>query len=255
MGSKHSQFGCVSAPADIGESRSHSASRSPVKASALQSTITLRSLSNSSVSSESPSTILEDTNEAEPIESSSPFSAMIAELKEDCLYRPSMKLLFLDVDGVLNNGSTPWDEYHTGLDSKLLKYLKLIVLKTGCKIVLSTTWRLNVDAKRILLSAFKTRMDLDPAAVVLGQTKSLKRHGMHRTNEIEHFLRANRRRIHVVSWCALDDLKLDSYDAHSKQFMRGHFVRTDRRTGLSPQNALSAIDILNAVEIREPYRI
>jgi len=215
---------------------------------------TLRSVTTSSVSSESPPPVLEDVAESETTESS-PFSAAIAELKEveeQCPYRPSLKLLFLDVDGVLNRPSTPWDDVHTGLDSKLLKYLKLIVLKTGCKIVLSTTWRLNPDTKRILLSAFKTRMDLDPATVVLGQTKSLKRHGLHRTNEIEHFLRANRRRVHVVSWCALDDLKLNAYDAHSKQFMRGHFVRTDRRTGLSPQNALSAIDILNACQ---PYCI
>ncbi|MCP5078529.1 MAG: hypothetical protein GY951_10810, partial [Psychromonas sp.] len=60
-----------------------------------------------------------------------------------------------------NHKYTHWNEYTNGIESKLLKYLKLIVLKTECKIVLSTTWRLNEKAKAVLLHNLKTRMDLN----------------------------------------------------------------------------------------------
>ena len=46
---------------------------------------------------------------------------------EECLYRPAMKLQFLDVDGVLHRPSTTWDVFPRGLDRKLLKYLNLNV--------------------------------------------------------------------------------------------------------------------------------
>lgn len=51
------------------------------------------------------------------------------------------KVLFLDVDGVLNN-------YRTGgiftVTKSKLRLLQQIVDRTGCKIILSSTWRLNV---------------------------------------------------------------------------------------------------------------
>lgn len=159
--------------------------------------------------------------------------------------KQTVKLLFLDVDGVLNNASTSWDEYHNGLDDQLLKYLKYIVEHTGCKIVLSTTWRLNANAKRILLHTLKTRADINSDDVVIGQTLSLKANGLHRTHEIYHYLKYNEWRYNVVSWCALDDLALNKFDALSKQIMSGHFVRTNAKIGLSPHNALSCIAILN----------
>jgi hypothetical protein len=67
-----------------------------------------------------------------------------------------MKLLFLDVDGVLNNlevlsasrGSDPLGESH-------LKLLKILVAVTGCDIVLSSTWRLFPESMDILKIAFE----------------------------------------------------------------------------------------------------
>ena len=61
------------------------------------------------------------------------------------------KYLFLDFDGVLNTGSyskqmkregiDPFDEYGALFDPEAIANLKYIVNQTGCKIVLSTTWR------------------------------------------------------------------------------------------------------------------
>lgn len=62
-----------------------------------------------------------------------------------------MKVIFLDVDGVLN--SIGWMKKNDGnkhgnceINPENVKMLKEIVDKTGAKIVLSSTWR-NVDGK------------------------------------------------------------------------------------------------------------
>lgn len=54
-----------------------------------------------------------------------------------------MKIIFLDIDGVLNHAGT---EDHApggciGVDSKCVKALRLIVEATGAKIVLTSTWK------------------------------------------------------------------------------------------------------------------
>jgi len=164
----------------------------------------------------------------------------------DEAFKTNLKILFLDVDGVLNNPSTLWDDAHCGIDNEMLKYLKFIVLRTGCKIVLSTTWRLSDDAKTVLLHTLKTRADLNTDDLVIGQTPSLKKRGGHRTHEIAEYLRANAYRFNVVSWCAVDDLSLHKYDDFSAQFLRGHFVRTDKRIGMTPQNMMQCVAALNA---------
>jgi len=124
--------------------------------------------------------------------------------------------------------------------------LKFIVVRTGCKIVLSTTWRLSDDAKTVLLHTLKTRGDMNPDDVVIGQTPNLKKQGYHRTHEIAEYLRSNAYRFNVVSWVAVDDLSLHKYDEFSRHFMDGHFVRTDKLTGMTPENMMECIGCLNA---------
>src|ERR1051325_1700541 len=53
----------------------------------------------------------------------------------------SMKVLFLDVDGVLNNASTI-QRYAMGIDPFLASLVRRVIVNTGCKIVLSSSWRL-----------------------------------------------------------------------------------------------------------------
>ena len=53
-----------------------------------------------------------------------------------------MKIIFLDVDGVLNNTSTQetFEEYYFVEDEKV-ELLKQLVTRTNAKLVLSSTWR------------------------------------------------------------------------------------------------------------------
>lgn len=59
-----------------------------------------------------------------------------------------MKVIFLDIDGVLNSRiydrKRNWDE-QTNIDETRLPLLKRIVDETGAKIVLSSTWRKHWD--------------------------------------------------------------------------------------------------------------
>lgn len=68
-----------------------------------------------------------------------------------------MRLLFLDVDGVLNSTEVlntplrfpvPVGEHH-------LRLLNTLVTQTGCQIVLSSTWRLSPEYRTGLRAAFE----------------------------------------------------------------------------------------------------
>mmetsp|Transcript_24250 Transcript_24250/g.39013 ORF Transcript_24250/g.39013 Transcript_24250/m.39013 type:complete len:264 (+) Transcript_24250:122-913(+) len=246
MGSNHSRFGCVHAPLDEDQRQLHHP-RPTVTNNKSRREISLSpdSMTHSSGGSTPPP----------PSQSISISDDSDIEMDYAHYLQSNIKILFLDVDGVLNRyGATLWDEDHNGIEDDLLRYLKLILLKTGAKIVLSTTWRLNERAKQILLHSFKTRADINIDDVVIGQTVSLKAKGLHRTHEIMHFLQSHRHRFNVLSWCALDDLPLNEYDSESQRVMMGHFVRTNPKVGISPNNALSCIEILNECDSEyNPY--
>jgi Swiss Army Knife RNA repair-like protein len=53
-----------------------------------------------------------------------------------------MKVVFLDIDGVLNSDATPNPrKFPYIVDRKLLRRLKSLLKRTGAKVVLSSTWR------------------------------------------------------------------------------------------------------------------
>lgn len=63
-----------------------------------------------------------------------------------------MKILFLDIDGVCN--SAAWakagnDIWH-GIDPAAAEMVRRIIKETGCKVVLSSTWRLYPEAKAVV---------------------------------------------------------------------------------------------------------
>src|SRR6476620_9901650 len=59
------------------------------------------------------------------------------------------KILFLDIDGVCNCAATV--ERHKGfigIDPLLMSRVSKIVADTGCLVVLSSTWRLDLEGRR-----------------------------------------------------------------------------------------------------------
>ena len=59
------------------------------------------------------------------------------------------KVIFLDVDGVLNSSRTLYEDI--SLEDDLISNLKELVDKTGAKIILSSSWRLSTEAVATLM--------------------------------------------------------------------------------------------------------
>ena len=62
----------------------------------------------------------------------------------DDLMGPSVKVLFLDIDGVVNNRRTKqnYKGFIMGIDPAMAALVQRIVRNTGCEVVLSSSWRL-----------------------------------------------------------------------------------------------------------------
>ena len=79
-----------------------------------------------------------------------------------------MKLIFLDVDGVLNRDTT---EQH--FEDDCLGALKYLVDKTGARIVLSSTWRYTEETRESVRAKLKEKGIMAPEDDFLGYTPHL----------------------------------------------------------------------------------
>ena len=167
------------------------------------------------------------------------------------------KYLFLDFDGVLNTGKyakqmkhegiDPFDEFGALFDPEAIANLKHIVELTGCKIILSSTWR-NEGIMRmrelwkdrnlpgeifsmtpiLLSSSFQDAMTGEMMGFPLREAKAL---------EINAWLDQNAGRDY--RYVILDD---EDYFFPKQQ---EHLVLTDDKEGLTDRKAHHAIWILN----------
>jgi hypothetical protein len=196
-------------------------------------------------------------------------------------------IIFLDVDGVLNTlGNTLVDdekdaEHRTipfgcpcSLDRRLLHQLKQFVDMFNALIVLSSTWRTDLDAVRGLESALEEE-DIDPKRVI-GQTEEFSSGRAHRllqqrrnlpetrardcisasTNtsthastyasiracEIQHWLMCHESEYAAPSWLAIDDMDLGKNDIIDGR----HFLKTNPSHGLTAERAHEGMLLLQA---------
>lgn len=132
-----------------------------------------------------------------------------------------MKVIFLDIDGVLNNNNTKMD---LGWEPSLVKILNYIVKETEAKIVLSSTWRRTEHYRNII----KNDMKIDFIDVTPKLWKE-------RGHEIQAWLDKNP---DVDNFIILDD---DSDMVH----LMAHLLQTDGKFGLTNEIADKAIKQLN----------
>ncbi|KAJ8611294.1 hypothetical protein CTAYLR_004174 [Chrysophaeum taylorii] len=154
------------------------------------------------------------------------------------------KILFLDVDGVLNTEfCRPRDAIH----DKLLRRLGEVITFTGAKIVLSSTWRLHPDYRRKLLFELRA-IGVDDSCVVDDTPQLPLKLGAwppaeaQRAAEIAEWLRQTR--LKPATWVAVDDL--DLMQSEFASLFAGHFVRTSKESGLSEADCQRLCDILGA---------
>lgn len=160
-----------------------------------------------------------------------------------------MKILFLDVDGVIN--------VPHGMDRRLLENLKSIVDETQCKIVLSSDWR-NTPAARSEIRGILRSVGMDYISCTPPSKSPLQ---ARRPEEITDWIRVHNAKVErhenahgksdqglqsvlgkVENFVAIDDRPLLTEVGGA--YLRGHFVHTSTRIGLTAPKAQQAKDIL-----------
>ena len=116
-----------------------------------------------------------------------------------------MKIIFLDVDGVLNHSECrEWTDTAEVLDPEIVERVKDICAKTGAKIVISSVWRLG-DSFNLLKKTFGNLIVGRTPDLVLGRLSS-PAHG--RWMEICRWLLVNRLGgAHIEEIVVIDDDK------------------------------------------------
>lgn len=148
-----------------------------------------------------------------------------------------MKILFLDIDGVLNSGEYVRSLRYKrrremgfpdcDLDPIAIQHLNGITRETGAKIVISSTWREFDDCIPVL-----RRNGLK--ATIIGKTPVLLRAGATRGEEID-------------AWSGWEDYKLDNYlilddDSDMLEKQKDDFIQTSRTEGLNEEVMNKAIN-------------
>ena len=148
--------------------------------------------------------------------------------------KTNVKLVFLDVDGVLNSLGSCRGGIEIQEDK--LKLLKKIIDCIGAEIVISSSWRLvNHELKQLSDALKKYNMRY------IGVTPKL----FYRTDEIASFIKSYRKinkNIYISHWIAIDDINLSKWNA---KMMKNHFVHTSLLRGLTEFHVEKAIKLLN----------
>ena len=160
-----------------------------------------------------------------------------------------MKIIFLDIDGVLNadcdfggrSKPNPTIEGHCGICKTHVKHLKNIVDKTDAKIVLVSSWKR--DYEDYIKHGYHNRIGkylynklrAQGLQIVDTTLRYDFSYGSNRGYEISQWLEEHPE---VDSWVVLDDEKFKDYD-----FLKitPHLVQTDYRYGLWALPELEAI--------------
>jgi len=159
-----------------------------------------------------------------------------------------MIILFLDVDGVLNNRPTFKKLADSGkhtteaLDDECIGRLKKLVDTfgaTGVKIVLSSSWRFSPDHVLLL-----TRKLKEFGLKIEDQTT---KKGSHRGTQIAEWLEKNKPRFTEHRKILILD---DDSDMLPEQMP--FFVKTNMDTGLTDEHVAKAIEIIQAIPTQTP---
>ena len=151
-----------------------------------------------------------------------------------------MKIIFLDVDGVLNSNDTE-DTFKglIGLDYSGIKLLREIVDATGTKIVLVSTWKLSwsKDGSRPdSLGAYLDQRLAEEGLTILDKTGG---NINHRGHGIKDWLSEHP----TESWIVLDDEIFEDYEECG---ILPRLIKTDFYDGgLKEKHVEMAINLLN----------
>lgn len=162
-----------------------------------------------------------------------------------------MKVIMLDIDGVLNVCSQEFDKYGQIFHSHLVENLKTIIDVTGAKIVISSSWRYS--GLKVMQQMWKDRelpgevIDITPNEIDVVKTGLCEFYDMVcRGDEIQLWLNNHPE---ITNYCIIDD------DDDMLESQLSNYVKTsgnirhkgciDIGYGLTQECAMMVIDILN----------
>lgn len=166
-----------------------------------------------------------------------------------------MKVVFLDVDGVLNCVKTKEQTPSgcTGIESKLVKNLATIVNETKAIIILTSDWKIEWEAVSFCCSEdakyLNTKLGEEGLQVV-GKTYDDHVYDPYlrdRGKGIRRYLDALEDA--AEGYVILDDHIFEDYDFE----LRKHLVKTNSFEGLTTKDAERAIEILNGNLMEDSY--
>jgi len=158
-----------------------------------------------------------------------------------------MKVIFLDIDGVLNSEEFLKNNQNEMIDRDSVNTLKNIIDKTGAVIVMSSGWRLWFDDNMMpkdgdsqYLYDILCEFDIN----LFGKTPDFSTEEI-RTKKTFSHVKAKE----IIAWLSeyedayqyvvLDDLNLRNEEINS------HLVRTNAQVGITEDDAKRVIDMLN----------
>lgn len=158
-----------------------------------------------------------------------------------------MKIIFADIDGVLNVFTTKEKfQGYIGIDDKRLERLKEIVDATNAKIVLSSTWRLGYNKDGHMLhdhGEYVKKKFNDAGLEIYDVTPDLKSNGIYRGKEIKQWL-SDHEEDNIENFIIIDDENFDfSYEKLGSYWIQTQYFRGDG--GLQPKHVKRAIKMLN----------
>lgn len=164
------------------------------------------------------------------------------------------KVLFLDIDGVLN--SNFGNDSHraeisdgTLIDEEKIKLLAVLVKETGAKIILHSGWRfwfdtelkpLCTEANKLVELLAKENLYISSVTpdLTTEEIRKTKKFSLVKADEILLWLSLHN---NIAKWVVLDDL-----DLHNEQ-LKQHQVKTDPTIGLTLEDVKQAVKLLTPI--------
>lgn len=150
-----------------------------------------------------------------------------------------MKILFLDIDGVINSEDYAVYRYAAKMpdpdefiDERAVAFLNYIIEETGAKVVLSSSWRGNVEETLDRLKVAGFKYDFFDKTPYLGSR--------HRGSEIQKWIDEYEKTNEPLESYVIIDDDNDMLDDQEKNFVQCNFIH-----GLTSVDCYKAIGILN----------
>lgn len=143
------------------------------------------------------------------------------------------KILFLDIDGVVNcDSTTQRHRGFIGIDPYMAFLVGKIQLDTGCSVVLSSTWRLDEHSRKEVREQVVDFIDCTP------KTWGTFPHFSSRGEEIKAWLDEHPE---VQKYAILDD------DTEDMELHDGHYFRTYWTEGITKEIAEKVTNYLGSI--------